>query len=107
MESLPATNFAFSHEMKKKAKKLTFDSNELKRFYYDLVFIEELSLSEIEGLRRRGEHLQPDLKTYYYLSREDEIKDYFERYGKYLKFLEKEGISHDVINNPRFRAVNP
>ncbi len=66
---------------------MNFKVDELKRLYYDLMFIDGLKLEEIAALREKAKHLYPDLNSYHYLEFEEEISNHIKRYVDYITFL--------------------
>eukprot|EP00347_Sterkiella_histriomuscorum_P013776 403363411 len=84
-----------THEQKKLAKKIPFNTDELRRFYYNVVGLESLELERIYEVQKLGQELHSDVTKHYYRTREGEMKDYTERFIKYMKLIEKLGIQQD------------
>ncbi|CDW72792.1 acyl-oxidase family protein [Stylonychia lemnae] len=87
-----------THEYKKLTKKIQFKTEELQRFYYDILGVEKYPLEKITEMLNDGKHIYSNLSTHYYHSRENEMKDYMRRFAMYQKYIEKKGYSHDRDN---------
>ena len=88
------------------SKSLLFNPQELKRFYYDILGLENYSLEKINQLQTGGKHILPDINTHYYRSRESGMEESYRRMSLYMKYAEKLGIIHDK-SNPITKIINP
>lgn len=57
--------------------------------------LESVSLEKIKELLEMASDVHSKVETHYYRSREGEMKNYMERFAKYMKLIEKLGIVHD------------
>ena len=68
-------------ETKQLEKKLHFEVSDLKQFYLDIFGLSELSFADIKELNSKGSHIHPDLKKYYYYTREELLENYYKRFS--------------------------
>lgn len=64
-----------------------------------------LELSEINEIRDKAKHIYPDVKEYYYYSREESINQYYKRFAKWYKLRKELGIHLESPTSPKNRAL--
>jgi hypothetical protein len=102
-----------THEQITLNKRGNFSVEELKRLYYDLVGLKDISVQEIHQLREESKHINANLDNYYYMERMELIEDYYTRLAKFQKHMEKKGLTqkpgdklHKILNLDRFNLEN-
>ena len=88
-------------EAQQRKKALSFKVDDLKRFYFDILGCNELSLDEIKGMRAKMEHVFPDLKDYHYYDREQGINEYYKRFAKWFNVRKEMGLLDLPMLHPK------
>ena len=89
-------------------KKLKFEVNDLKRLFMDFQGLSDLSFDDVAELNEKGKHIYPDLKKYYYDTREENIEEYYKRFAKWFNLRKELGLIHvkDGLWSPKNRVLN-
>ena len=98
-----------THEQKMLTSKVSFRVEDMQRLYYDMQGLSSLSLEEIRGIQKEGDHLYANVDTYYYKERLEQIQDYYERLARYQKLMMEKGmaqnpedIKHKILHLHKF-----
>lgn len=90
----------------KERKQQIFDTQELRRFVWDMFGCETVPLEKIDALREKARHVYEPLDAYYYRDREDSMTAFMRSYSKLHKVWESEDLLREKSSHP-LKAVVP
>lgn len=73
--------------------KAKFSVDELKRLYYDMVGLADMSIEEVHKVREEAKYINANADTYYYMERTELIEDYYTRVAKFQKHMMSKGLA--------------
>lgn len=73
--------------------KANFSVNELKRLYYDIVGLADMTVEEVHKVRDEAKYINANVDTYYYMERTELIQDYYTRLAKFQKHMMSKGLA--------------
>jgi hypothetical protein len=68
--------------------------------------LNELTIDEIHELRSKGKHIFPDVKKYYYYTREEGMEQYYKRFAQWYLLRKDLGLMDVGMNDPRNKVLH-